>query len=63
MQMNALVQAFAGVGNSEKMLAFWRTVPSELEQPLIQTVQALIVQAQTNGDENAVAELSARARL
>ncbi len=60
MQMNALVQAFAGVGNADDMLAFWRTVPSELEQPLIQTVEALIAEAQTKGDDNAAQALSSR---
>jgi hypothetical protein len=44
MQMNALLQAFAAVRDSAQMMAFWRGVPTELEEPFMQAVEQVIAQ-------------------
>jgi hypothetical protein len=60
MQMNALLQAFAAVRDSEQMLAFWREVPTELEEPFMQAVEQVIAQAQAAGDADTVNHLTPR---
>lgn len=59
-QMNALIEAFIAVQDPEGMREFWRGVPTELEQPLIEAVEALIQQAQAAGNTRAVEDLRAR---
>ena len=58
--INTLLQAFASVENDEQMMAFYQSVPGELEEPLIEAVEAIIEQATSAGDTNAVEHLSER---
>ena len=58
--MNQLLQVFAAVTDGEQMVEFYRSVPSELEQPLIEAVEAIIEQATAAGDDNTVQNLSER---
>jgi tetratricopeptide (TPR) repeat protein len=60
MQMNALLQAFAAVNNTEEMIAFWRSVPTELEEPFVQAVEQLIDQARAAGEAETVKVLRSR---
>ena len=50
MQLNTLLQAFAAVQDGAQMLEFWRGVPAELEQPLIEAIATLIDEANRRGD-------------
>ena len=58
--MNQLLQVFAAVTDGEQMVEFYRSVPSELEQPLIEAVEAIIEQATAAGDDNTVQNLTER---
>jgi hypothetical protein len=42
------------------MVEFWRGVPAELEEPLMQTVAGFIAQAQQAGDTDTVEMLQPR---
>ncbi|HHW87406.1 MAG TPA: hypothetical protein GX400_14510, partial [Chloroflexi bacterium] len=59
-QMNTLLQAFAQVRDGEQMLAFWRGVPTEMEEPFMQAVEQVIAQAQAAGDADTVNHLTPR---
>lgn len=58
--MAALIAAFVAVENSEQMTAFWQSVPAELEEPLMEAVQALIAHAEQAGDAATVEHLRSR---
>lgn len=58
--MMALLNPFAAVADDEQMLEFWRSVPAELEEPLIEVVAALITQAEAEGNDETVAQLRPR---
>jgi hypothetical protein len=60
MAMDALLQAFVQVENAEQMVAFWQAVPTEMEEPLMAAVEALIAQAEQAGDAATVAHLRSR---
>ncbi|MFM7582152.1 MAG: hypothetical protein ACKO9F_05415, partial [Caldilinea sp.] len=60
MQLNALLQAFAAVQDGEQMLEFWRGVPAELEQPLIEAIATLIDEANRRGDGKTADRLAVR---
>ena len=48
--MTVLIQAFAAVEDDEQMIAFWRGVPAELEEPLMEAVATIIAEAEQAGD-------------
>jgi tetratricopeptide (TPR) repeat protein len=58
--MEALLAAFAAVGSDEEMVDFWRSVPAELEESLMQAVEALIVQAQQANESDTAEALQSR---
>ena len=58
--MNTLLQAFSQVADDEEMAEFCRAMPSELQRPLIEAVDAIIEQATAAGDDNTVQNLSER---
>jgi tetratricopeptide (TPR) repeat protein len=58
--MAALLNAFVQVQNAEQMVAFWQAVPTEMEEPLMAAVEALIAQAEQAGDADTVAHLRSR---
>ena len=58
--MGALLQAFVQVQNDEQMIAFWQAVPTEMEEPFIEAVEALIMQAEEVGDADTVEVLRSR---
>jgi hypothetical protein len=58
--MVALLNAFVQVPNVEQMIAFWQAVPAEMEEPFIEAVDALIAQAEQQGDQGTVAHLRSR---
>ena len=58
--MEALLAAFAAIGSGEEMVEFWRGVPAELEEPLMQAVEDVIAQAQQAGDTDTVEVLQPR---
>jgi hypothetical protein len=59
-QMAAMLQAFAAVQDPEQLRALWQQVPAELEGPFIETVEALIGQAQASGNTDAAEDLRAK---
>lgn len=59
-EMNALLQAFAQVPDSEAMQEFWRKVPSELEADFVTAVETLMAQAEAGGDNATVEHLRPR---
>ena len=58
--LDELLAAFAAVQSGEQMVEFWRSVPAELEEPLMQAVEARIAQAQQACDTDTVEALQAR---
>jgi hypothetical protein len=58
--MEELLAAFAAVQSGEQMVEFWRSVPAELGEPLMQAVEARIAQAQQAGDTDTVEALQSR---
>ncbi|MCB9137396.1 MAG: hypothetical protein H6642_03515, partial [Caldilineaceae bacterium] len=56
----ALIQAFVQVQSDEEMIAFWQRVPAEMEEPFIQAIEALIVQANEAGEEEIATVLGER---
>lgn len=58
--MASLVAAFVAVEDDEQMMAFWRGVPAELEEPLMEAVAALIAHAGQAGDAAMVDHLRPR---
>ena len=48
-QMNSLLKQFVAVGDPEQLREFWREVPAELEQPLIEIVEAHIAASEISG--------------
>ena len=58
--INTLLQAFAQVADDTEMAEFCRAMPSELQRPLIEAVEAIIEQATAAGDDNTVQNLSER---
>ena len=56
----ALIQAFVQVQSDEEMIAFWQRVPAEMEEPFIQAVETLIVQANEAGEEEIATVLGGR---
>ncbi|ACL23623.1 hypothetical protein [Chloroflexus aggregans] len=57
-----LVQAFLSIQTSEQLRAFWRAVPTELEQPFIELVERLIAEAPPDTPAEALESLRARLR-
>ena len=58
--MVALLQAFVQVENDQQMIAFWQAVPAEMEEPLMEAVEALLAEAERTGDAGAVEHLRSR---
>lgn len=58
--MQALLNAFVQVQNAEQMISFWQAVPSEMEEPFVEAVEALIAQVKQTGDQGAVEYLRSR---
>jgi tetratricopeptide (TPR) repeat protein len=58
--MAAYLDAFARVLDGEQMLAFWRSMPGEIEEPFVAAVEVVIQQAQEGGDEDGAAHLAGR---
>jgi hypothetical protein len=55
-----LLSAFVQVENGEQMVAFWQAVPTAMEEAFIQAVEALISQAEAEGNAEAAAHLRSR---
>jgi len=58
--LDALLNAFVQVQSAEQMIAFWQAVPSEMEEPLIEAVEALMTQAEEEGDQETMEVLRGR---
>jgi len=59
-QLQALFDAFVAVQSDEQMVEFWRGVPAELEEPLMQAVEGVIAQAKEAGETDTVEVLQPR---
>ncbi len=58
--MQDLLVVFAQIGNQDRMIAFWQAMPTAMEEPFMQAVEAWIAQAEAAGDQGAVEHLRSR---
>lgn len=58
--LQSLLEQFLAVSDPNQMQAFWRGVPTELEQPFIEFVERLIAEAPAEADPRALEDLHAR---
>jgi len=58
--IDALVQQFAQISDSQEMQTFWQQVPSELEEALVTAIEAIIAQAQAANDHDTVEPFAQR---
>ncbi len=56
----SLIREFVAVEDPDQMEAFWRVVPAEIEDPIIQAVARLIDQARAGGDIQTAENLAAK---
>ena len=55
-----LIPVFSQIQNAEQMVAFWQAMPTEMEEPFIQAVEAFIAQVEAAGEGETVKALRSR---
>jgi hypothetical protein len=58
--MAALITAFARTKNPEELGRFWQTVPTELKEPFLKTIEGILAEAEQGGDSDTVNQLRPR---